>query len=173
MKISRRVAFCGVLCTLATLWLIATAFPYATLAFSALAGLMLAPASLELGSKYGFLCYVATSLLSWLLVPDVSAKLTFTAFFGFYPILQLRINLWQNRLSQWSVKLAIFNGMCILSAVVMWLVFDESIGKPLLIALPFVFLAGNAAFILYDIALWRMIGLYRRRLHPLVTVWLR
>jgi len=171
MNMSQRIAFCGVLCALSTVILLATLFPYATYALAALAGLVFVAATLELGVRYGVVCYIVTALLSLIITPDPEAKLLFVLFFGYYPIVQLRINLWQNTVLAWVVKLLIFNAAMI--AGFMMLMYVVGLNKEdFTIAGMYVpwalLLAGNAVFVLYDKALLQVGAFYRLRLHPYV-----
>ncbi len=171
MKLSQRVTFCGVSCALALVVLLATFFPYATYALAALAGVVLIPASLELGTRYGVICYAVSALLALLLTPDIEAKILFVLFFGYYPCVQLRLNLLYPRPLAWFIKVLLFN-----AAVVggyLWMLYAVglpadafSIGG---INMPIVFwIAANAVFAVYDIALCRVAAMYRVRLHPMI-----
>lgn len=171
MKASQRIAFCGMVSALATVVLVATVFPYATYALAALAGIVMIAAALELGTRYGLLCYAVTALLALLITPDPEAKLLFVLFFGYYPTLQLRLNLWQNRILALVVKFAVFNVAVIasffLSIYVMGIPKDSFTIAG--VYLPWVLLmAGNVVFAVFDVALTRVSALYRVRIHPVV-----
>lgn len=171
MKLSQRITFCGALCALALVILLATVFPFVTYALAALAGIVLVPATLELGWRYGVISYAITAVLAALMTPDMEAKMLFILFLGYYPSVRIRLSLMFNRVLSWVLKETIFNvaivsGYCIM----LW-----GIGLPedaLTIAgihLPIVFwIVANAVFVIYDIALDRVTALYRVRLHPLV-----
>ncbi len=167
MKKTQQVAFAGVLCALATVCMLLTALPTATFALAALAGIVLMPASIELGTKGGVACYAVTAVLSLILVTDLEAKLLFITFFGYYPILQLRLVLWRRRVAAWVVRFAIFN----VSMVASTLLLGAAIGFEALFEgiwwLPAVLLVlGNVVLVVFDIALTRLAALYRVRLHP-------
>ena len=176
MKLSQRVTFCGAVCALAVLILLASYFPYATYALAALAGIVLIPAALELGTRYGLLCYVVTALLAALITPDPEAKVLYVLFFGYYPCLQLRLNLMFNRVLSLVIKELVFNA-AVLGGY--WFLFNV-IGLPADaftigdVYLPIVFwIAANAVFVVYDIALCRVTAMYRVRLHPLVRMYFK
>lgn len=170
-KTTQRIALCGVTAALATVVLLLTVFPYATYALAALAGMVLIPAALECGTRYGVLSYTVTALLSLLLTPDVEAKWMFVLFFGYYPLVQLRIQLWRRTAAVWLVKLALFNAAAVVG---FWLLtmFMNVPKEEFMVAglyLPWVLLLmGNVVFLLYDVALTRVTAMYRVRLHPLV-----
>lgn len=171
MKRSQRMTFCGAVCALAVVILLASVFPYATYALAALAGIALIPAALELGTRYGVICYVVTAVLAALLTPDPEAKILYILFFGYYPCVQLRLNLFRNQVIAWVIKFLIFN-----AAVVggyLWMMYAVGLPEDAFtiagINMPLVFLAaGNAVFAVYDVALCRVAAVYRVRLHPMV-----
>ncbi len=172
MKTTQRITLCGVVAALSTVVLLMTVFPYATYALAALAGMMLIPATLECGTRYGVLSYAVTALLALLLTPDLEAKWLFVLFFGYYPIVQLRLQLWRRVGAAWFVKFLLFNAAAVSG---FWLLttFMNVPKEEFTIAglyLPWVLLLmGNAVFLVYDVALVRVAALYRVRLHPLVT----
>ncbi len=171
MKTTQRITFCGVTAALATVVLLLTVFPYATYALAALAGMALIPAALECGTRYGVLGYAVTALLSLLLTPDVEAKWLFVLFFGYYPIIQLRLQLWCRVVAAWAVKLVIFNTAMVVG---FWLLttFMNVPKEEFTIMgmyIPWALLAlGNIVFVIYDVALTRVTAMYRVRLHPFV-----
>ncbi|MBQ9413962.1 MAG: hypothetical protein IJU16_02415 [Clostridia bacterium] len=171
MKAAKRIAFCGVVSALAVLPLLMTFFSYATYALAALGGILLIPVAVELGSRYAFACFAVTALLGGLLAPDPEARVMFLLFFGYYPILHLRIALWQKPVLAWVVRLLIFNAAMIASyfAAVLLLGIPAdsySIGG---VELPGVLLLlGNVAFAAYEILLSRLAAIYRVRWHPRV-----
>lgn len=171
MKPAQRISFCGVMCALSTMILIASVFPYATYAISALAGIVFISVALELGMRYGIFCFVVTALLSFLVTPDPEAKMLFVCFFGYYPLIHLRLIVWHNRTAAWIIKLIVFN-IAVLSA---FAVLQYVLGFPFesmqiggvdltWVLLPF----ANIVFVIYDIALDRVTAFYRVRLHPLI-----
>ncbi len=176
MKISRRMAFCGITCGIAIFTMILSVFPYASVGLAAIAGITLVPPALEIKTRYGWLCYAAASLLALLVVPDASVRWMFVFFFGYYPLLQLRINLWYNHTWAWIVKICIFNAACITGVIFTVFVLGNVDMQVFLSDHPIVILAFpilNGIFIIYDVVLWRIIGFYRVRIHPFVTRFLR
>lgn len=171
MKLSQRIAFCGVICALSIMVLLMTLFPFATYALAALAGLFFIPVVLELDVRYGLACYAVTAALAFFITPDMEAKVLFILFFGYYPAVQLRLNLMRNTVASWALKFLIFNvavvGGYVLMLTTIGLPPDSfTIGG---VHLPYVFLAaGNVVFAVYDVAITRVTAMYRIRLHPMV-----
>ena len=74
-----------------------TAFPYMTYALPAIAGAVLIPVVIELGSKWAWMVYACVSFLSLLIAPSLEAKVMFIAFFGYYPIVKALLERQKNR----------------------------------------------------------------------------
>ncbi len=171
MRSTQKITLCGISCALSVICLLASVFPYATYSLAALAGLVFLPIVLELGLRYGVMCYVVTGLLSLIVTPDPEAKLLFVFFFGYYPIVHLKLSVWTTRIVSWTVKTVLFN-VAVLAAFALLV---HVIGIPLEefyigeVNLSFVLLIlGNFVFILYDVALGRLCVLYRTRWHRII-----
>lgn len=129
--------------------------PFGEFALPAFAGLVLIAVVVENGAATAVLVYVAVSLLSVFLVPVKEAALLFIFFFGYYPILQTRLQRIRPRPVRGVLKFAVFNVAVIAAyAVVINLlgiseVLDEfgSFGKYSALVLLFL---GNVFFAVYD-----------------------
>ncbi len=171
MKPTQRLALCGVTSALATVVLLMTVFPYATYALAAFAGMLMIPAALECGARYGVLSYAVTALLALFLTPDPEAKALFVLFFGYYPLVHLRLQRISNRCLSWVIKLALFNIAAVFDFLLMTRVMNVprdafSIAG---VYVPWVLLiAGNVLLVIYDFALVRVGAFYRIRLHPVL-----
>ncbi len=171
-SLSRRVALAGVFGALCvTVMLLGGVLPFATFAAPAIAGLFIMPAAIEFGRRTGVLLYAAVGLLSFFLVPDRELSLIFIFFLGFYPLLKARIERVRSRVGKWAVKLAVFNA-CVLAmyALVLFIfpldaVVAEFEEMGVLFAGLLLFL-GNITFVIYDIAVARIVALYCARLRP-------
>ena len=162
---TRQVALGGVLAagSLAVLWL-ASAAPTGQLGLTAVAGLFPVAAVLAAGRAAGYLCWAAASILGLLLVPNKGAVLLYLFFLGVYPVAKSRLESLKSRPAEWLGKLVFFNA----ALTLLWFGFRAL----LLPALPewmteqvwILYAAGNVVFILYDIALSRLIGALRGRL---------
>ncbi len=175
MKQTDKVALGGVLGALSLVCMLLTVIPTATYALPAIAGLILVPLVVEWGVKFGFTVYAAVSLLALIIAPDKEAALLFVAFFGHYPIVKSVIErLRLQRMISWIVKLMVFN-ICVVAAygLLVWL-FSFPMEEFAWFGVSLVWLIlllGNVVFVLYDIALTRVITLYIRRLRvPLLRI---
>lgn len=163
---SRKMALCGVFGALAAvLMLMGGILPFATFAAPALAGILIVPVAIEFGMPTGYLLYLAIGLLALFVVPDKEMALIFVFFLGFYPLLKASIERIRRKTLQWTLKFALFN-LCIVGmySVILFLfpigaVVEEFSGT----STPFLILLlalGNVTFLLYDIAIARVVGLY-------------
>ena len=169
MKVTRtrQVALGGVLAagSLAVLWL-ACVIPSGQLGVTAAAGLFPVGAVLAAGRGAGLLCWAAASVLGLLLLPDKGVALMYLFFMGLYPVVKSRLEQLSSRVAEWAGKLVFFNAALSL----LWFAFQNLF----LPALPnwmsgqlwMLYGAGNAVFLLYDVALSRLIGGLVARIRP-------
>jgi hypothetical protein len=161
------VALGGMISALSLLVMLLTRIiPFTEQAMPAIAGVLLLAAVMELGPGWSFVVYIAVSLLSMLFAAQNGAAFYYLLFFGHYTILKNYIEHIHNRIFQWVVKLALFNFCAVIVYfVTMWVSgVPESITK---YGLPITMALINVVFILYDIALSRLVVTYAARLGKL------
>ncbi|ADU26617.1 hypothetical protein [Ethanoligenens harbinense] len=167
-KQARGVALGGMLTALSLVLLVlAGVLPMMQLVFPAVAGLLLVVVVLELHIKWAWGIFAAVTLLGLLLCPDKSVVVYYVFFFGHYPLLKNYIERLRSRAVQWLVKIPLFNACIILA----YLAIAKLFGVPedlLRYGYPFALALANAAFILYDIALSRLIVTYIYRVRKLL-----
>lgn len=123
------------------------------------AGLCLVPMGEKWGRKYQCLLWIAISLLSFLLVPNVEENLMFAGLFGWYPIMRSALQRLHQPL-RLLCKLLVFNGAAIaIEALVLFILVPEALNGWILAAL---LLIGNVSFLLYDYVIPRTNVLFRR-----------
>lgn len=165
---SFKIALSGVFSSLAIVsMLLSYIIPTATYACPALAGIMLIPIVIEVGKGWALSAYAAVSLLSFVLIGNKEVPLCFVAFFGFYPILKAVLEKHLSSVLCWVSKIAVFvlcmTGVFFISISILGISKDSF--TLFGVYLPWVFLViGTAVFVVYDIALTRVIGAY-------VNVW--
>ena len=166
---TRAVAFGGVITALAlALMLAAGVLPTASYSLAALAGMLLVPLVIEFGFTTSVSAFVAVGLLSMLLLPDKEAGILFCCVLGWYPIAKAPIEKVKSNVLCWVIKLAVFNIAIVgfyLITTRLFLVtgFEDTVFGQY--SVPLLWGLGNIAFIVYDIALSKLIVLYMRRLH--------
>lgn len=121
----------------------------------AIASIFVFFAVIEMGSPYQFLIYGVTSLLSLLLLPDKYSAFLYFIFGGIYPILKRVFEKLPTVLG-WVLKILYFNA--VLAAMIFGAKYLFGVDEEKLTAVLFVM--GNAAFFLYDIAMTKLITLY-------------
>lgn len=118
------------------------------------------------GTASAWITYAATSVLSFILVADRECMLMYVMLFGFYPIIQPKLNMIKLSLVKSIAKLIIFN--MLFAAVQLMLVYvfgipflEEGEGKWLIIIFAVLM---NILFIIYDKLLISLTRLYEIKL---------
>ena len=131
------------------------------LSAAVLASLACIIAVIEYGKGAPWAVYGVTSVLSLILLPVKTPAAFYAIFFGFYPILKEKIER-SPRLLQWVIKEAIFNVALVIMGFAVY--FLSTTGDNLLLENPLIIAAtvvmAELAFVLYDIALTRLISFY-------------
>lgn len=109
--------------------------------------------------------YLAVSILSALLVPRKMVVAAYVLFCGLYPIVKFCVECYVPRRRQMDLKLAYFNIMLVIAVALAIFVFlpQFSLSGFRLVA---VWVAANIGFVIYDVALSRLIALLRKSLPP-------
>lgn len=140
--------------------------PTARLAVIAIAGLLPAAAVMRDRVSYGFLCYAATAILAFILIPAKDSAILYTAFFGLYPMIKILIEKLRRLPLEWLLKLAFFNA--VLTVIMLFfstLVFDF---LQLDYAVYIIYTAGNIAFVVYDLGFTGLIALFLSRFGKMI-----
>lgn len=112
------------------------------------------------------LLYAAASILGALIVPRKSVVAAYAVFCGLYPIVKFGVECYLPRHVQTGVKLVYFNiVLAVAGALVAYGLFP-GIDLPGFARLAVLWFGANAVFIIYDVALSRLIALLRRSLPP-------
>lgn len=164
MKNTVKTTACGVISALAVVLMLGTNIPIMLYTVPALVGMFFIIPAIEFGSKWAFLCYAITSVLSLILPCEREALVMFIGILGYYPILKMLIERIPNRPLGYVIKFVVFNAAVIASYYVIIHIlgidaftsdrFSLIVTELLLLA------AGNVAFWIYDFALTRIIRLY-------------
>lgn len=164
MKNTIKITTCGVISALAVGVMLATNIPVLLYVFPIAAGVLFMVPAIEFGTKWGFLCFGVTAVLSLVLPTEKEATVVFIGILGYYPILKMLIERIGKRVVEYLIKFSVFNVMIVASyaVVVNVLGIDAfSNDKFSLLVTEILFLvAGNVAFLLVDIALTKIIQLY-------------
>lgn len=156
MKKAKITAVCGMMAALSVVLMFITTFvPVLVYVLPIVTGLIVFFISRLADKKWAMGVFFSTAFLSQVLLTDKEAALTYTLFFGYYPLLKETIEKLPKILS-WLIKFLLFNIAAVSIGFLGVLLFDVSgeeyneFGKftiPVLLAL------ANVTFILYDVAL--------------------
>ncbi len=171
-KQSTRVALGGISASLAlTLLFLSSLFPFALYAVPAMAGIALLPIGIELGLSVAGVSYAAVALLGLLILPDREVAMLFLSFFGYYPILKLKIDrAIHSRLLLLLIKFVLFNTAMIGCYGVLILLFGMTqVASELKNGFGLLLLAiGNVTFPIYELALRNVLIFYRMRIQSIL-----
>ena len=118
---------------------------------------------IELGGKYPYLVFAVTATLGMLLAPGKSAPLAYLCFLGWYPILKAILERHLPPLWCWVVKILVFNaGLAVLLVITLKVLTLYTVPHLWYYAFLPLF---TPVFVLYDVALTRLISLYLRKWH--------
>lgn len=157
---TRRIAVSSVLSALGVVMLyLGSMVEVLDISMAVIASLICVFAVIEYGKGYPWLIFFVTAILSLLLLPSKTPAVMYAVFFGFYPIIKEKLERLPRVLS-WVLKEIIFNVAFVIMAVLVMFVFtvgEVVIDLPYIIGIVFL---GELTFVLYDIAMTRLISLY-------------
>lgn len=162
MNKTKKLALAAVLSALCFIvLLLGSVITVLDLSCAAVASLIIIFCVIELGSFYPYLVWLVVSTLGMILLPDKFGILVFATFSGIYPILKNYIERLPKVFS-WILKLIIFNG--ILTLIIAVSRFLLGIPTEEISFSYVVYIICNVTFLLYDIAITRMISVYLLKL---------
>lgn len=163
---SQKVALCGMVGALAAACILLGGFiPMATFVAPAIAGMLVLVAAIELGYRTGYLLFAVIGLLSLFLSPDKELSCIFLFLLGYYPLLKSRLDKLKPRFLRWVVKFLLFNLSVFAMYALLLFVFPlpelvadfSETGSVLLFGL---WLIANLTFLLYDMAIEKIVWVY-------------
>lgn len=167
---ARTTALAGMLAAVAlVIQLLASLVPSGWTALAAVAGLAVAVAVSAAGYGPALMCYVASGLLSLILIPAKHVAVLYVCLFGLYPLLKSLLERLKWRVLEYVLKLAFFN--LVLSGLYLlgYRLFFQATVAAWSYPLPFVpvlFVGGNIVFLVYDYAFSKVMALLQARIIP-------
>ncbi|MDR2357499.1 MAG: hypothetical protein LBD92_05385 [Oscillospiraceae bacterium] len=161
-KKTRSVTISALLTALTVAFLcIAAVMPTGQLGIVSAASLFTAAAVIESGPVSAAFVFAASCALGAIISPNKPLILLYALFPGYYPIVKCFAERLKRKIAVWLIKLAAFNA----ALAVAWLTLGDLLFVSARIELKaaIVFPAGSAVFILFDIGLTKLIGLYIAR----------
>lgn len=166
----KRIVVCGALVAFSFIVLyLGCAIEVLDLTMSAIASLLVVVVVIEMGYSYAWLAYVATSILSMVLLPQKTPAIFYLCFMGFYPIIKSYVERIGSGLVRWIVKLIAGNAAIGLMFMLMSLFVPNEFEGGWILALTYVL--ALLAFIMYDIALSKLITLYFRMIRERLKIY--
>ncbi len=111
---SYRVALGGIVAALClTVMVLTGVVPALYIAAPMVAGMLMIILAEEVSEGWGWLTYLAVSLLTLLMNPDKEAALMFILFFGYYPLLRPRMQRIRPRWLRMLLKLLLYNAFLV------------------------------------------------------------
>ncbi len=155
-KKTKNTAVCGLMTALSVvLMMLTTLVPVFMYVLPIVTGLLVLFTADISNKKWGIGVYFSTAFLSLLLITDKEAALTYTLFFGYYPLIKDIIEKLPKWVA-WILKLVLFNLAAVGIGVISFYLFGVSgeeyneFGK---YTIPILLIMANVAFILYDFCL--------------------
>lgn len=172
-KSSHNMAFCGIFGALMLVAMLGgNLLAVATFCAPVLAGILLIPVLYEKGYRLAWVLYLAVSLLSLMLIPDMEMSFTFLFVAGPYPMVQRWLNhRLRAKLPRVAVKAAVFNVTLLVMYSVLIRVFPVAGDFGTLngsrgLAIGVLVLLGNLVFYCYDRLLVVFLVLYQYKIRP-------
>ena len=160
----------GVLVALSVIILyLGSAIEVLDLTMSAIVSLLVVVIVIEMGYNYAWLTYLATSILSLLLLPQKTPAIFYTCFMGFYPIIKSYVERIGSAFVRWTVKLITGNAAIGLMFLLMSLFVPEEFEGGGIVVITYAL--ALLAFIMYDIALTKLITFYLRILRERIKIY--
>lgn len=160
-----KTAIGGMAVTLSVIIMLPTVLDMMSMALPAIAGLITLFCIIELGKKWAFGVFLATSFLGTILLPNKEAIVYYIAFFGYYPILKALIESKNmNRVLEYILKLVVFNASFVLAFWFLSKIMGVPISEILEIdqskwwssyVIPAFIVVGNLFFFIYDVLFLR------------------
>ncbi len=157
-QLSFRISFCAIISALCVMFMFGALIPSLAYAVPAVAGILIWTICEQINIKWAFLSYIAVTLLSFILIPEIEADFFLMTFFGYYPTLCEILKHIKNKVLRYMVKLLIFNVSVIITYNILCAILSadkmleglEDFGK---YAVFILWGMGIIAFILYDLFL--------------------
>lgn len=172
--ISYRVALGGIVSSLCLLCMfLAGIMPMFYLILPMIAGILLMIIAEEVNLSWAWLTYIAVGILSLFVTADKEASLVFIMIFGHFPIIRLHMEKIKLKLLRWLIKLAIFNACAISFFYVTVYIFGiremlEEMNEYGRYGAVILLVLCNIIFVLYDLNLYLMYGIYKIKFMPLL-----
>ncbi len=157
---TKRVAMCAMLSALGVVVLyLGSIIEVIDISMAVIASIFAIFAVIEYGAGAAWSIYAITGILSAILLPNKFPALMYILFFGFYPIVKEKIEKLPRKIVQWALKELLFNVCLVLLMLIGNYILMIDMRAWFAMEVIF-FVLANGTFVIYDIALTRLISLY-------------
>lgn len=167
---SRLIAFSGIMAALSLVLMLLTAvIPIMDYGLPAICGILTTLVVIECGERMAGVCYGAVAILSLVLVPSKESAILYLILLGWYPIVKRRIEMLRKPVAEWALKIICMAvPVGIASGISVYLLGVEGFFGEYLspAAIGAFYLAAAAAFVIYDLALTKLISAYISVIRP-------
>lgn len=163
---TRRVALSGIMAAIAILSLLfAAIMPTSKLSFYALSSFFISVIIIEYDAKSGWIFYIFTNLLAFILIPNKIRVIPYTVFFGIYGIIKYYIERLNNIISEYIIKYVYFNACLVIAIILFKKIFtSDTIITNMKFPLWISIILLEVVFALYDYVYTLVIQYYRQKL---------
>ena len=163
---AKKLSFSSILCALSVVILfLGSVIEVMDISVAAIASFLIIVCMIEMGGYMPLLLYMATSTVSFLLLPTKTVVLIYIMFFGFYPILKKYLEMLPPLIS-WLSKLFVFNVV-----ITIYYFFAKELLFPGVENLSiYIILFLNFTLFLFDFTLTLFVTTYVRRFRKLLRI---
>lgn len=171
LKSVKKVALGGIVVGLSMIIMLLTAvFPMAEFALPTIAGALMIVLVVEMGMRPSIVAYLAVAILSFFITPIKDSAVFYTVLLGWYPIIKSKLESIKNPITEWVLKMLIFNVATLAGVMASVYIFGiNEYAEMLSLAIYLVvavFIFVNVVFVVYDIALTRCATVYIKWFKP-------
>ena len=150
---TKKFALASLFCALsAVLCAVGCLFDMVDLCACTAASVIIALSDRELGGRYPYLVFAASSALLLILFPTASATVYYILFFGYYPLLRRFCERFP-RLVRTAVKFAVFNAAIVLSYFLLTKLLLSAEAEESTLMLAALWITANIFFAVFDFAM--------------------
>ena len=158
---TKRLTVCAMFAALSVVMLyLGSLVELLDISMAVIASLLCVVAVIEYGKGAPWMIYGATAILSLILIPNKTPAVLYAMFFGFYPILKEKFEKLP-RVISWVLKEITFNvalAIAGVATVMLMLGTNNALINPLIVGIAVIL--AEVVFVLYDIAMTRLISFY-------------